>query len=187
MATANRNKRVCPVVGSVILDNIFRKWVHNPEKLLSSYVKEGMTVLDVGCGPGMFSVAMAGMVGKTGKVIAADLQEGMLDKVRKKIAGTEFERRIELHKSEEDIIGVLEKVDFVLAFYMVHEVPNQEKFFQEIRSILNPDGKMFVIEPKFHVSELEFEQTLIAAKKTGLRKIKYEKVFSSRAALLGND
>jgi len=44
-----------------------------------------MIALDVGCGPGYFSLDMARMVGKTGHVIACDLQQGMLQKLKEKI------------------------------------------------------------------------------------------------------
>ena len=44
-----------------------------------------MTALDVGCGPGFFTLDMARLVGESGQVIAADLQEGMLQIVRDKI------------------------------------------------------------------------------------------------------
>lgn len=74
--------RVCPVGLAGTLDNSIRKWLQNPQKILSPYIKEGMTVLDLGCGPGFFSVPMAKMVGKSGRVIACDLQEGMLRKVK---------------------------------------------------------------------------------------------------------
>nr|CBH38630.1 hypothetical protein BSM_21070 [uncultured archaeon] len=44
-----------------------------------------MTALDLGCGPGFFSVEMAIMVGEYGLVIATDLQEGLLQKLKNKI------------------------------------------------------------------------------------------------------
>ena len=181
----NRNRRVCPVENAKSLDNIFRKLVHNPKRLLKNYVKEGMAVLDVGCGPGLFSIEMAAMVGKTGKVIAADLQEGMLEKVKSKIKGKEIEKRVKLHKCRKNKIGLSESVDFALAFYMVHEVPNQKDFFRELKSILKPGGKIFVIEPRFHVSEKAFENTIGIAKETGFRSVKRENVFLSRAVVLG--
>ncbi len=185
MKKKNRNRRVCPVENAKSLDNVFRKLAHNPKRLLKNYVKEGMAVLDVGCGPGLFSIEMATMVGKTGKVIAADLQEGMLEKVKSKIKGKEIEKWVKLHKCSKNKIGISESIDFVLAFYMIHEVPNQKKFFREIKSILKPGGKIFVIEPRFHVSEKAFENTIGIAKETGFRSVKRENVFLSRAVVLG--
>ena len=72
----DRSKRVCPVEIAGHLDNRIRRWVQNPQKILEPYVEEGMVVLDIGCGPGFFSIDMAKMVGRSGRVIAADLQEG---------------------------------------------------------------------------------------------------------------
>ena len=116
--------RVCPTVElSGSLESKIKSWVQNPNKILSPFIKEGIKVLDVGCGPGFFSVEIAKMVGKGGKVFSVDLQEGMLQKLRNKINGTFLEEIIKPIKCEVDKISVPEKVDFVLAFYMVHEVP----------------------------------------------------------------
>ena len=114
--------RVCPAELAGTLDNRFRRWFQDPEKILKPFVNEGMVALDLGCGPGFFSVVMAQMVGIKGKVIASDLQKGMLEKLREKIHGRELEQRITLHKCEEEKIGLKEQVNFILAFYMVHEV-----------------------------------------------------------------
>ncbi|MCK5062231.1 class I SAM-dependent methyltransferase [Candidatus Parcubacteria bacterium] len=179
-----KNKQICPVEKAGGLDNKIRRWLQNPQKILKGYIKEGMVVLDVGCGPGLFSVEMAKMVGKSGRVISADLQEGMLQKLKIKIQGTEIEKRIKLHKCEEDKIVVSEKVDFILAFYMVHEVPDQKKFFKEIESILKPKGKVLIVEPKFHVSKKAFEKTIIDAKDIGLKPIEKPKIIFSRTMIL---
>ena len=111
--------RVCPVEMARSLDNRIRRWVQNPHKILMPYIKEGMTAIDIGCGPGFFSVYMAQMVGNSGLVVASDLQEGMLQKVRKKIKGTELEKRIKLHKCEDNKLGIFEQADFVLLFYLL--------------------------------------------------------------------
>jgi ubiquinone/menaquinone biosynthesis C-methylase UbiE len=180
----NINTQVCPVALSGSLDNRIRRWLQNPEKILRSYIKEGKTVLDVGCGPGFFSVEMARMVGKSGRVIAADLKEGMLLKVKEKVKGTELEERILLHKCGENNIGVLELVDFVLLFYMVHEIPNKEHFFNEIGTILKPQGQVLIVEPPFHVSKSAFEETVRKAENDGLIVIEIPKMFFSRTVLL---
>ncbi len=179
-----RKNRVCPVELAGSLDNRIRRWIQDPRKILGPYIKEGMTVLDFGCGPGFFSIEIAHMVGKSGRVIASDLQEGMLQKLRNKIQGTEFEERITLHKCEKNKIGLSEEVDFVLAFYMLHEIPNQGELFNEIKSILKPNGQVFIVEPPFHVSRKAFEETIKKAQDAGFTLIESPKVFFSKTVIL---
>jgi len=80
-----KNTRICPVERAGGLDNSFRRLLQNPRTILKIYISRGMTVLDLGCGPGFFSIEIAKLLNDSGKVIAADLQEGMLEKVIKKI------------------------------------------------------------------------------------------------------
>jgi len=179
--------RVCPVELAGSLDNKIRRWLQNPQKILKPYIKEGMTALDIGCGPGFFTIDIARLVGITGKVIAADMQDGMLQKVDQKIRGSELEKIITLHKCGQDKIGLSEKVDFILTFYMVHEVPGKESFFKELKSILNDNGQYLLVEPKFfHVSKKAFEETLSIAENIGFRVIKKPEIFGSWTALLAN-
>jgi ubiquinone/menaquinone biosynthesis C-methylase UbiE len=178
------NGRVCPVERAGSLDNRIRRWIQNPRKILKPYIEEGMTVLDIGCGPGFFSVDMAQMVGKSGRVIAVDLQEGMLQKLRDKIQGTELEERIILRKTEENRIGISEKVDFALAFYVVHELPNQKVFFEELKSILQPKGQALIVEPPFHVSKTAFEATIRMARDAGFTPVERPKVFLSKTTII---
>ena len=179
-------KHICPTWGAIGLDNIFRKLIHNPQKILKPFIKEGMTILDIGCGPGFFSLEMAKMLNGAGKVIAADVQEGMLEKIRKKIKRTNFKQIIELHKSDFEKIGITEKVDFVLAFWMFHEVTNQEKFLENLISILKPNGLIFIIEPKIHVTKKEFGIIIDMVKASGLTVVESPKVFFSRTIVLKN-
>jgi ubiquinone/menaquinone biosynthesis C-methylase UbiE len=182
---SGKSERVCPVEMAGSLDCRMRRWLQNPDKILRPYIKKGMTVLDLGCGPGFFSVEMAELVGESGLVIASDLQEGMLQKLKDKIKGTKIESRIKLHKCTESGIGVSENVDFVLAFYMVHEVPNKENFFKEIKSILKPNGHFLIVEPKlFHVSKTAFEATIKNAEEIGLKPVERPKVSFGRTVLL---
>ncbi len=166
------------------LDNFFRKWVHNPDKIFGKYIRVGMTVLDVGCGPGVFLEAFAEKTGSRGRVIEADLQEEMLDIVSKKIKKYNLENRVLLHKCGKDTIGIDIKVDFVNAFYMVHEVPDSNKLINEIYSILTEGGIFFLTEPKVHVSEKEFNNTIKLALNAGFKLIESPAVFISRTAVL---
>ncbi len=184
MAEETTSKGVFPEKRAKHIDNFARRLVHNPRLILRGYVKKGMTVIDIGCGPGVFSVPMARMVGNKGKVIAADIQKAMLDRLKAKIKGTKLEKIITLHKSEAHSLGITEKADFILAFYVVHEVPSQESLFRELSSILKPGGKILVVEPNFRVSEEGFKETLKTAKRSGLAISGKKRVLFSRAAVL---
>lgn len=177
------SSRICSWKHAFALDNAIRRLIHNPQKILVGHIKPGQTVLDVGCGPGTFTIAMAKMVGESGKVIAVDVQEEMLQILKKKAAQHGLESRIVTHKSDPDRIGISEKVDFALAFYMVHEVPNAEAFLREIVSVLRPEGKLLVVEPKFHVSATAFEKTIEVALQAGLSPISEPKILFSRSKL----
>ena len=181
-----KNPRVCRLEHAGGLDNSIRRAIQNPLKILKPFISPGMTVLDIGCGPGFFTIDIAKLLNGSGKVIAADLQKGMLEKVSLKIKGTDLEKIITLHKCDADKIGVTEKVDLILAFWMVHEVPDKSKFFEEMKSILKPDGKVLIIEPKFHVSKKEFEEMISRLKALDFEITYGPKVFFSRSVLLEN-
>jgi ubiquinone/menaquinone biosynthesis C-methylase UbiE len=176
--------RVCPVENAGGLDNGIRRWLQNPRRLLGPYVREGMTALDFGCGPGFFTLELARLVGSSGRVIAADLQAGMLDKVRVKIRGTAVEARIVLHQCQPSRIGLTLPVDFALAFYMVHELPDPAAFFTEVRQLLSAQGQVLIVEPPFHVTKAAFESTLRTAQRAGFTVAARPRVTFSKAALL---
>lgn len=172
---------VCPVEYSGGLDNSLRKLLQNPRKLLGKYITEEMTILDLGCGPGFFSIELAKMLNDKGQVIAADLQQGMLDKVHRKVAGTILERKITLHRCQADRIGLNEQADFILAFYMVHELPDQERLFRELKTLLKPKGTILIVEPKFHVTGKAFEAMLLRIRKAGFEATEVSGFTFSRA------
>jgi ubiquinone/menaquinone biosynthesis C-methylase UbiE len=116
-----------------------------------------------------------------------DVQDEMLQVVRKKAAKEGLESRIIAFKSVSNRIGISDKVDFALAFYMVHEVPNIEMFLKEVAALLRPKGKLLIVEPKFHVSESAFKRTLEAAQLAGLKAISEPQIRFSRSALFQRD
>lgn len=178
------NRRICPVERSGSLDNKLRRWLQNPRSILQPYITEGMTVLDVGCGPGFFSIEMARMVGDTGRVIASDLQAEMLDKLKAKISGTDLEARMTLHRSGESAIGLFDTVDFILLFYMVHEVSNKEDFFRELGGLLSQGGKVLMVEPPCHVSSSAFEKSIQCAREAGFTDHEGPRVLLSKTRIL---
>lgn len=181
---SNNIPHVCSVDQARGLDNSMRKWTQNPSKILAPYVKPNMIAMDMGCGPGFFTIPMAHLLNGKGKVVAVDLQQGMLDKLSKKLKGSKIASNIELFKCGADSIAYKGQVDFILAFYMLHEVPNQEVILSEFKSILKPDGKILVVEPWFHVNKKAFSSMLNKAHKLGFASENAASIFFSRSVIL---
>ena len=181
---ADKKHRLCPVEHAGVLDFVFRRLLQNPRRILRPYVQEGMTALDLGCGPGFFTMEMARLVGQTGKVTAADLQQGMLAIVRKKTEHSVLAERVKLHLSRPDGIGLAEKFDFILVFYMLHEVPDPLLFLLEIKNLLKASGSVLLVEPKWHVSRDEFLNSIGKMKQAGLAAAAEPKIRFSRTIVL---
>ncbi|MCP4675601.1 MAG: class I SAM-dependent methyltransferase [Deltaproteobacteria bacterium] len=167
-------EHVCPVWVGYLLASPIRRLFQKPEDIVGEYVNEGMTVLDVGSAMGYFSIPMAGMVGSSGRVICVDMQEKMFRSLKKRAKKAAVLDRIELRAcSGEDlaISDLGDKVDFALAFAMVHEAPNIDALLGGIFDALRPGGRLLISEPKGHVSQADFEETLTIAGKTGFNDI----------------
>ena len=162
-----KKKIVCPWQLAPLIDNRLRPLVHNPQKIFAPYVAKGMTVLDVGCGAGFASLGLAELVGEEGLVIAADLQSKMLGIVKEKAMREGLSNRIRLHLCSPDCIGVREELDFAVAFFMVHEVPDVRAFLEEIFTLLKTGGRFFITEPKIHVGFRAFQKIIREAQAIG--------------------
>lgn len=179
---------VCPWWLGRILASPIRKLWQDPRRILAPHVREGMTVLEPGPGMGFFTLELARLVGPTGKVVAVDIQERMLAGLRRRAGRAGLAARIEARRASEAGMGIQDlagRVDLVLAFAVVHELPDAGRFFAEVRPALAPGGKVLVAEPRGHVPAEEFEATLAAAERAGLRRAPGPEISGSLTALLG--
>ncbi len=175
---------VCPWWMACFFDNRLMRRLQNPEPMLSPYVREGMTVADIGAGMGRFAIAAARLVGDQGVVIAADLQQKMLDVLAARARKAGVANRIRLHKCEATRVGLPQPVDLVLLCNVVHETPDQEAFLSEVSSMLKPGGTCFLAEPAMHVSAAAFEETLALAGAIGFTIRERPQFRFSRTAVL---
>jgi SAM-dependent methyltransferase len=81
-----------------------------------------------------------------------------------------------------DIAG---KIDFALAFAVVHEVPDKERLLSEIYNAIREEGKLLIVEPKTHVSKAAFDKTISIARSVGFEVINDLAIRRSYAILLG--
>jgi ubiquinone/menaquinone biosynthesis C-methylase UbiE len=174
---------VCPWWLGYLLVSPLRRLLHNPEKIPAPYIREGMTVLDVGPGMGFFTIPAARMVGKSGRVIAVDVQEKMLQSLVSRAYKAGVRERVFVEVCKPDSLGVSDPIDLCLAINVMHEVPDAAGLLAQIRAILKPTGILLVLEPKGHVSEKDFQETLTRASAAGLKLIDQPEVFRSRSAV----
>jgi ubiquinone/menaquinone biosynthesis C-methylase UbiE len=173
----------CPWPCAYLFDHVGRRLFQRPERLLAPYLGEGMTALDVGCGMGFFSLAMAHLVGEGGRVIAVDVQQPILNVLMRRARRRRLAGRIRPRRCEAGLLDVDEPVDFALAMWAVHEVVNYDGMFRRLAACLKPGGLFLLAEPKLHVSRRRFAAFVEAAEGAGLQLVERPRVGLSQAAL----
>jgi ubiquinone/menaquinone biosynthesis C-methylase UbiE len=177
---------LCPWQAGPILASPLRRLIHNPRKILAPYVSDGMTAMDIGSGMGFFTLDMAALAGASGKVIAVDLQREMLTGLKRKAAKAGM-TNIRLHQCAQDSLRIEkanQTVDFALLFWMLHEVPDQDRLIRELHAALADNGRLLFVEPKAHVTGTRYERSLKMILGTGFTVVETPKIAVSRAVLL---
>jgi ubiquinone/menaquinone biosynthesis C-methylase UbiE len=179
-----RGEHVCPWWCCYAFDNPLRKLFQNPSAILAPYVKEGLTVIDIGPGMGYFTIPLLKLVGKNGKVIALDIQGKMLKALKRRATRAGVDANLITHLSKPDDFGLDDKADFILVFWMLHEVPDKIHFFKNVKKIMKSTACVLLAEPMIHVTRHMFEEYIRMAEQTGFHIREYPPISLSRAALL---
>jgi len=177
----------CPVWIGYFLASPVRRLFQKPGRILEGLVQPGMQVLDLSPGMGFFTLPLARLVGPDGRVVAVDVQAGMLEglqrRARKAGLGERITTRVCSATSLElgDLAGAF---DFALAFAMIHELPDIPHFFEEVVQTLKPGASLLIAEPKGHVTRDGFGVTLQAAKAAGFEVVGRPRIAYCHAAML---
>ena len=119
----------------------------NPEEMLGQLdIKPGMTVCDMGCGDGYYTMELARRVGPTGKVFAVDIQPEMLQELSRRCQRAEI-------KNVDMILGLphdpklpVGEIDVILMVDVYHEFSNPVEMLGAMRKSLKPTGKIALVE-----------------------------------------
>jgi SAM-dependent methyltransferase len=126
----------------------FREWLRDNayEVLERIGVRLNQTVLDFGCGAGVFSIAGASIVGRRGKVYALDVRPGALERLREAASrrGLDNIETMLLDRSTVSIALENESVDAVLLYDVLQEIPDKTGLVKELHRILRQDGLLSV-------------------------------------------
>jgi ubiquinone/menaquinone biosynthesis C-methylase UbiE len=146
--------------------HFIRKFFESPKNVIEPYAKKDQVIADLGCGPGVYTIALAQIVGPNGKVYAVDLDKKCIQMIEKKMYN-ESCHNIETHASSASDLSFIkdESVDFILANGLLCSmVDHRPEAVNEIKRILKPEGKAFLslgMPPPFgFVNRTEWEKIL---------------------------
>ncbi len=124
----------------------FMEWIHpQAENRAKTFdIKEGMTVVDYGCGPGRYTLPFAKLVGCSGHVIAVDLSPLAIEAIGKKVREHDLNNvSFSLAKGYDS--GVEEGIaDVVIALDMFFMIEQPAAFLTELSRICKPDGILVI-------------------------------------------
>jgi SAM-dependent methyltransferase len=153
-----------------LLAKPLRNLLEKPQKILRPYVQPGMTVIDVGCGEGLHSIAMARLVGAGGRVVSVDPKAGAIQSLKQRAARLPVASCIEpriCSKLDLAVADLAGQVDFALAVYVVHHAKDVACLMKNVHQALRPGGMFLIIEPRHHASVGECQATEAAATEAG--------------------
>lgn len=145
---SKRRSIPCPAwLGWMVeMDNPFAKVCHATTIIENSGIKEGMSVLDAGCGPGRVTIPVAEKVRSEGMVIALDCQAGMLAKTKEKAQILNLNNVTFLEARLGDGLLPQHKFDRALLVAVLGEIPNAQTALQEIFDSLKEEGTLSITE-----------------------------------------
>ena len=137
------------VAGAPWLDRTEREVEEAPSRALPMLkVAPGETVADVGAGSGYFTERLARLVGPAGRVYATDIQQGMLDLLRNRLARLRLENVTTVLSEPADPKLPANALDLVLMVDVYHELGAPQTVLGHIKTALKPAGRLVLIEYK---------------------------------------
>ncbi len=152
-------------------ENPFARYSRANEIIAGLDLQEGMSVLDVGCGPGRLSIPLAKSVGGQGEVISIDMQQKMLDIVAQKAAQQQLTNitTLKIALGEGQLAHC--NADRAVLAAVLGELPNRAATLKEIYDALKPGGILAISETLFdpHYQKSQSVEELV--KPLGFRQI----------------
>ncbi len=106
------------------------------------HVKPGQVICDMGCGNGFYTLKLADLAGDKGKVYAVDIQQGMLDMLKRRAKAAKLTNIVPLLSTETNPRLKENSIDLVLMVDVYHEFSRPGAMLKAIRKSLKPDGRI---------------------------------------------
>ena len=104
-------------------------------------------ILDIACGTGDFSLAIAGRMHPDSRITGLDLSEGMLAVMRDKVARAGLEGRISCEQGDSEAMRFADaSFDVVTIAFGIRNFAHREAALREILRVLKPGGRLVILE-----------------------------------------
>jgi ubiquinone/menaquinone biosynthesis C-methylase UbiE len=109
-------------------------------------VKRAMTICDMGCGNGFYTLQLAKMTGEQGRVYAVDIQAEMLKMLKTRAEEQGVRNITPVLSTASDPKLPKGKIDLILLVDVYHEFSHPEEMLAAIREALSPEGVCALVE-----------------------------------------
>jgi SAM-dependent methyltransferase len=149
----------CPAALSWVVDNPLRRAYLRPV-LDRIGIQPGEHVLELGPGPGTFTVGAAHRTGAEGRLIAVDIQPRMIKQVEKRVRESGL-ANVETHvASAYDLPITDQSVDRAFLITVLPEIPDRSRALAELRRVLRPGGVLSITEEFYDPDYLFWHETV---------------------------
>lgn len=147
-AQANLQPHPLPRQFAPLLEHPLRlEYLSPPDLLDRAGVGEAMTVLDLGCGTGLFTRAAAHMVGAAGRIHAVDVQAALLAETKARVEFEAVLDRVSLHHAGAYELPLPDNaIDVALLIATLGEIPDKPAALDELRRVLKPGARLLVAD-----------------------------------------
>ncbi|MEA1970511.1 MAG: class I SAM-dependent methyltransferase [Thermodesulfobacteriota bacterium] len=141
---------------SFIHETLYRLLRNSHRILHAAGLRPGQAVLEVGCGPGFFTVPAARITGAEGSILAFDVNPFAVEHVQNKIdeAGATNAKAIIADAADTDLPG--HSFDLAFVFGLAHPLGNINEIWQELHRVIKPGG-ILSIEGRLRPPEQYFK------------------------------
>lgn len=158
----------CPSNLSWVVDNPVRRRYMGPV-LERIGIQPGERVLELGPGPGAFTVGAARRAGPKGRLIAVDIQPEMINRVERRVR-EEGLTNVETHVASAHHLPLDdESVDRAFLITVLPEIPDRARALAEVRRVLRQGGVLSITEEFYDPDYLFLSETVRLAEEEGFR------------------
>ncbi|RPJ01868.1 MAG: methyltransferase domain-containing protein [Chloroflexi bacterium] len=158
----------CPAALSWLVDNPVRRRYMRPiwDRI---GIRPGECVLELGPGPGAFTVSAAQRTGAEGRVIAVDIQPAMIAQVQDRVRETGLSN-VQTHVASAHALPLDDgSVDRAFLITVLPEIPEPGRALAELYRVLRPGGSLSVTEEFFDPDYLFLRETVRLVEAAGFR------------------